>query len=111
MLTTRITLTVVTLISSALSFLGYTLLLKYLGASKAVDQLFFAGSIPLSVAGVITGVLLYLLPARLVDLQNYVQEATVRTLSIGVFATWGLLALMACVLAFYTDGKEFWLPR
>lgn len=109
MLTTRITLTVVTLISSALSFLGYTLLLKYLGASKAVDQLFFAGSIPLSVAGVITGVLLYLLPARLVDLQNYVQEATVRTLSIGVFATWGLLALMACVLAFYTDGKEFWL--
>lgn len=108
MLTTRVALTALTLVSSALSFGAYTLLLKYMGASPAVDRLFFAGSIPLSVAGVMTGVLLYLLPPRLAALDDSIQEATLRVLSFAVLIISAIWSLIAAALSLLTTSGLFW---
>ncbi len=80
MMRTRIGLTALTLGASLISFLSYTLLLKHFGASRALDLLFYAASLPVSVAAVTSGVLLYLLPPRFTGAALHVQESTLRVL-------------------------------
>lgn len=71
----RLLLTSLTLGSSLLSFAGYTLFLKYLGTSPRVDALFFASSVPLAIAGTLSGVLLYLLPPHFTKLSHPRQKS------------------------------------
>jgi peptidoglycan biosynthesis protein MviN/MurJ (putative lipid II flippase) len=91
----RLVLTALSLVSSALSFLSYMLLLRQLGASAQVDALFYAASVPVSAAGLLAAVLLYLLPTRLTELPRAVQEAASRQ-----FIRWvGMATLVALALA------------
>jgi len=82
----RLLITVLTLSASALSFASYTLFIKYLGASPAMDALFYASSVPLSLAGTCSGVLLYLLPPHLARLRAQQQGCVLRVFSYGVGA-------------------------
>ena len=79
---TRLGLTVLTLGSSITSFIAYTLLLKKFGASARVDLLFYAASVPVSLAGIMSGVLLYLLPPRFTVLSYQLQEGTLSALAV-----------------------------
>lgn len=108
MFTTRAALTALTLSSSALSFGAYTLLLKFLGNTVAVDRLFFAGSVPLSIAGIVTGVLLYLLPPQLTRLDETAQDATMRVLALAVVGVCVLCAGIAAVGATMSQAHSFW---
>ncbi|MFY9512724.1 MAG: hypothetical protein WAQ05_17290, partial [Rubrivivax sp.] len=81
MKTTRLLLTALSLGSSLLSFLSYTLLLQQLGTSAQVDALFVAASVPVGMAGLLTAVLVYLLPTRLTELPPPPQEAALRQLA------------------------------
>jgi peptidoglycan biosynthesis protein MviN/MurJ (putative lipid II flippase) len=94
----RVVLTVLTVGSSLISFGAYTLFLRYLGTSARVDQLFYAASVPLSLAGVASGVLLYLLPPVLTRLTRRRQEDTLRALLI-LFAIMIALAMVLAVLS------------
>ena len=85
MMKTRIALTVLTLGSSLTSFVAYTLVLRHLGTSAALDLLFYAASMPVAFAGITSGVLLYLLPPRFTKVAPRVQECTLRVL-FGCFA-------------------------
>jgi peptidoglycan biosynthesis protein MviN/MurJ (putative lipid II flippase) len=109
MFTTRVALTTLTLLSSVLSFGAYTLLLKYLGNTASVDRLFFAGSVPMSISGVVTGVLLYVLPPRLARLDSDTQEATLRVLALAVIGVCVLCALPASTGVLLTPADSFWL--
>jgi peptidoglycan biosynthesis protein MviN/MurJ (putative lipid II flippase) len=109
MMRTRVLLTALTLLSSLTSFMAFTLLLRQLGASADVDQLFLAASVPISLAGVATGVLLYLLPPRLVQVAEAVQASITRTLGLG-FATItavSLCVVLGCALA--RSEHLFWI--
>jgi peptidoglycan biosynthesis protein MviN/MurJ (putative lipid II flippase) len=86
MMRLRVLLTAVTATSSLASFGAYTLLLRQLGATARVDQLFYAGSVPMSVAGVVGGVLLYLLPPRFTRLAPMRQDSATRLLSRAIAA-------------------------
>jgi len=108
MFTTRVALTALTLLSSVFSFAAYTLLLKFLGNTVAVDRLFFASSVPLSVAGVTTGVLLYLLPPQLARQDGATQEATLRVLALAVVCLCALCAALAAVCTVATQSHSFW---
>jgi peptidoglycan biosynthesis protein MviN/MurJ (putative lipid II flippase) len=110
MMLMRILLTAVTAGSSLASFAAYALLLRYLGASADVDQLFYAGSLPVAVSGMVAGVLLYLLPPRLTRLSRRHQDTASRALSLMVAgATAIALAVgLACFAAQPAHGR-FWL--
>lgn len=62
----RFLLTALTLASSLISFVAYTLLLRSFGASSEVDRLFLASSVPVSLAGFVSGVMVYWLPPLLI---------------------------------------------
>lgn len=109
MIRTRLALTTLTLVSSLFSFAAYTLLLKYLGASQRVDMLFYAASVPLSVAGVTSGVLLYLLPPRLIQLNERNQDATVRGVGYVVLGTCAAATVFALVMWVADQRASFWL--
>ncbi len=87
-----------TLGSSLASFAAYTLLLQHLGASARVDMLFYAASVPMAVAGMMSGVLLYLLPPRLTQIDSGKQLAVATILGavfIGLTGTSAAVALTA----------------
>ena len=109
MIRTRLALTTLTLLSSLFSFAAYTLLLKYLGASQRVDALFYAASVPLSVAGVTSGVLLYLLPPRLTQLNQRNQDATVRSLGLVALCICAAATVFALVMWVVDHRASFWL--
>ncbi|MEI7967421.1 MAG: hypothetical protein WCJ69_00420 [Betaproteobacteria bacterium] len=109
MILTRLALTILTLVSSLFSFAAYTLLLKNLGASQRVDALFYAASVPLSVAGVTSGVLLYLLPPRLIQVNKSVQDATIQSLGLVVFGVCGVASAFALVMWLSGHEARFWL--
>ena len=79
--TTRLLLTSLSLGSSVLSFLSYAFLLKRLGVSAQLDDLFYAASLPLGLSALLSVVLLYLLPTRLTELSQDLQEAALRQLT------------------------------
>jgi hypothetical protein len=79
-----------------------------LGNTVAVDRLFFASSVPLSVAGVTTGVLLYLLPPQLARQDGATQEATLRVLALAVVCLCALCAALAAVCTVATQSHSFW---
>lgn len=93
MIRTRIALTVLTLGSSVISFVAHTLMLRHLGASAALDLLFYAASVPVALAGVTSGVLLYLLPPRFTQIASRVQESTLRVL----FACFAVICAVAII--------------
>lgn len=109
MIRTRLALTTLTLLSSFFSFAAYTLLLKYLGASEQVDALFYAASVPLSVAGVSSGVLLYLLPSRLTQLNQRNQDATILSLGLLVLGICVTASVFAMVMWVADQRASFWL--
>ena len=109
MILTRLTLTTLTLLSSLFSFSAYTLLLKYLGTSRQVDDLFYAASVPLSVAGVTSGVLLYLLPPRLIDLSKRNQDAAIQSLILAVLGAIGAATVFALMMWLDDRLAPFWL--
>lgn len=109
MMRMRVLLTSLTLISSLTSFAAYTLLLRYLGTSADVDRLFYASSAPLSLAGVATGVLLYLLPPRLTHLSPRVQDSTARVLAALVLLVVSLAVAAAGAYALLFEFSPFWL--
>ncbi|PUE29122.1 hypothetical protein B9Z39_03345 [Limnohabitans sp. JirII-29] len=110
MMLTRILLTVVTAGASLASFAAYALLLRYLGASADLDQLFYAGSLPVAVSGMLAGVLAYLLPPRLTRLSYRHQDTVTRALSLLVAgATAIALAVGLASLAAQPAQCRFWL--
>lgn len=109
MILTRWGLTTLTLLSSLFSFGAYTLLLKYLGASQQVDALFYAASVPLSVAGVTSGLLLYLLPARLIQVNQHGQDATILSLGVLVLGACAAASAFALVMWLGDQQARLWL--
>ncbi len=101
----RLLLTALSLGSSLLSFLSYTLLLRQLGASAQVDALFYAASVPVGTAGLVTAVLVYLLPTRLTELPQTTQEGALRQLARWVSAATAV-ALAAVVIAAQASGEH-----
>ena len=106
---TRVLLTALTLLSSLTSFAAYTLLLRQLGASEAVDLLFYAASVPMATAGLASGVLLYLLPPRFTRTPPRMQAATVRGLSNAVLLVLLLATLLAAAMLLGGRSPMFWL--
>ena len=78
---TRLVLTAMTLAGSLLSFVGYTLFVRQMGASAHVDALFYASSVPLAMAGTCSGVFLYLLPPFLTSLDSAAQDSVARAVA------------------------------
>ena len=97
MMRIRIALTVLTLTSSIISFVAYTLILRHLGASAALDLLFYAANVPVALAGITSGVLLYLLPSRFTQVTSRVQESTLNVL-FGSFAVVCAIAIAGALL-------------
>lgn len=110
MMLTRILLTAVTAGASLASFAAYALLLRYLGASADVDQLFYASSLPIAASGMVAGVLLYLLPPRLTRLSRRHQDTATRALCLLVIAatTLALVTGIACLIVRPAE-ERFWL--
>jgi peptidoglycan biosynthesis protein MviN/MurJ (putative lipid II flippase) len=80
MMKARIALTALTIFSSLTSFVAHTLILRHEGASAELDLLFFASIMPTALAGLTSGVLLYLLPPTFTKVSIQVQERTLRVL-------------------------------
>ena len=106
----RLLLTAMTFGSSLASFAAYTLLLQFLGSSSRVDIIFYAASLPMAVAGLVSGVLLYSLPPRLTQVGARRQLSTVRLLldlTIVLTVVGVLIGVAGASIA--TDGLFPWL--
>jgi peptidoglycan biosynthesis protein MviN/MurJ (putative lipid II flippase) len=108
-LRTRVELTALTLLSSLISFAGYTVFLRYLGGSGRVDLIFYASSVPTSLAAVLSGTLLYLLPPTLLRLTERNQISTLRVLSRVIVAGAALVVLIATLFLLLRNEKVFWI--
>lgn len=109
MMRMRVVLTTLTLGSSLLSFVAYTVLLRSFGASASVDLLFYAASIPLALSGIASGVLLYLLPPRFTQSSLAGQEAAITLLAAAAAAP--MLMTVVIVLGGLVMGRSptLWL--
>ena len=77
MIRTRLILTVLSIFGSFGSFLAYSLLLKYWGPSSELDLFFSTSSIPLAISGIVSGLLLYILPPYFTRVDACLQQKTV----------------------------------
>jgi len=108
MLQVRLLLTAASVATSATSFAAHTLFLRAMGASGDADQLFTAMSVPVSAAGLLTGVAIYVLPTRLVHHDAQAQAAVARALGIAMAMVSALLVLGCLIIAAMTASPLFW---
>ena len=94
MIRTRVGLTALSLSTNIITFISYTQLLRHMGASAELDRLFYAASFPMAIAGVTSGVLLYILPTRFNLITPKAQESTLRVL----FIIFSIICLIAILL-------------
>ena len=102
-------LTALTFMSSAISFSAYSLLLRFLGTSERVDLLFYASSVPIATAGVVSGVLLYFLPPNILTMTTERIEGTISALSMITALTVCIFILVAISACLVGHSTRFWL--
>ena len=98
MLRTRVLLTALGLGGSAIAFLAHTWILSSFGASIELDRYIAASSVPLSVAGTISGVLVYLLPQYMTTLDEEDKWLLLIGGSLTIFSA-GVLATAAVTIS------------
>jgi len=77
--------------------------LRNFGASVALDRVYFSANIPLALAGLVSGSLLYLLPPRFTQITPRVQDSTVRVLFILFAIVCSVAVLVELAFGFIRD--------